>query len=212
MTEVKQKINLYLPRFQPEKLSKEAKGLFLSVFAALFLFMLVVITLLTINIINEASVDEKEKELSILNNYLADAISKIPNTTPDTNLINRIAKEKIAIYRKQKVIDYLYKDTIGEGENFTSLVDQLAQQDIKEVWLSKIEVLNKGDDIQLFGNAKTPSQVSKYIEMLGLQDSYKGRSFQQIKINKSTSNWNEFYISTLSLDELLLIEATEVEQ
>jgi hypothetical protein len=72
--------------------------------------------------------------------------------------------------------------------------------------------LNKGDDIQLFGYAKTPSQVSKYIEMLGDQNSYKGRSFQQIKIKKSIVGGNEFYISTLSLEELLLLESMEVDQ
>jgi Tfp pilus assembly protein PilN len=210
MTEVKQKINLYLPRFQPERLSKEAKELFISVLATLVLLMLVVIAFLAINFFSTAGIADQEKSLSILNADLADAVSKIPNTTPDTNLVNRIAKEKLAVYRKQKVIDYLYKDTISEGENFTNLIDQLAQQDIKEIWLNKIEVLNKGDDIQLFGYAKRPSQVSKYIEMLGLQEAYKGRSFQQIKINNSTNNWNEFYISTLSLDELLLIEAVGV--
>ncbi|HCM05169.1 MAG TPA: hypothetical protein DIC30_04065 [Oceanospirillales bacterium] len=212
MTEVKQKINLYLPRFQPERLSKEARELFLSIFATFGFLSVIVIALLLINYASEVEVTEKEKEGALLNSELEEAISKIPNTTPDANLINRIAKEKLSIAKKQKVIAYLYQDTISEGENFTSLVDQLAQQGVKGVWLNKIEVLNKGDDIQLFGYAKTPSQVSKYIEMLGDQNSYKGRSFQQIKIKKSIVGGNEFYISTLSLEELLLLESMEVDQ
>jgi Tfp pilus assembly protein PilN len=212
MTEVKQYINLYLPRFQPETLSKEAKKLFLSILVILVILITVIVSIIVINSVVGNKISEKNLEGIVLAEELEKAISKIPNVTPDVNLINRISKEKLAIIKKQQVIKYLYQDTIGEGENFTDLVDQLAQQSVNGIWLNRFEVLNKGKDIQLFGYAKEPSQVSLYIEMLGSQNSYKGRNFQQIKIKKSTQGWNDFYISTLSQKELFTIDSIEVEQ
>lgn len=211
MTEIKQKINLYLPRFQPEKLSKETKNLFFAISSAFAILVFIIASLMIINSLVDSEIVNNQQKSEVLNKKLEQAISKIPNVTADSNLVNRIKQQKSVIKKKQQVIAYLYKDTISEGENFTSLVDQLAQQNVQGIWLNKFEILNKGNDVQLFGYAKTPSQVSKYIEMLGAQNAYQGRNFQQIKINKSAQRWNDFYISTLSLKELLSLDAEEVE-
>ena len=132
------------------------------------------------------------------------------NVTADANLIHRIKREKVVIKKKNQVIEYLYKDTISERENFTDLVDQLSQQEVKGIWLERFEILNRGQDIQLFGYAKTPKQVSKYIQMLGSQEAYAGRNFQQIQITKSKRGWNKFYISTLTAEDVLLLENPEM--
>ena len=205
MLDVKQRINLYLPRFKPAQLSAEVKKLFLSV-AIVFGVVTVSITILLLmrSSMDSNLIESKKKEAE-LKDALARAITQIPNVTADANLVNRIAREKIVIRKKNQVIEYLYKDTISERENFTDLVDQLAQQSVKGIWLEKFEVLNRGQDIQLYGYAKAPRQVSKYIEMLGTQEAYAGRNFQQIHINKSEQGWNKFYISTLTAEDLSLI-------
>ena len=209
MLDVKQRINLYLPRFKPAQLSAEVKKLFLSV-AIVFGVVTVSITILLLmrSSMDSNLIESKKKEAE-LKDALARAITQIPNVTADANLVNRIAREKIVIRKKNQVIEYLYKDNISERENFTDLVDQLAQQSVKGIWLEKFEVLNRGQDIQLYGYAKAPRQVSKYIEMLGTQEAYTGRNFQQININKSEQGWNKFYISTLTAEDALLLENPE---
>lgn len=206
MLEVKQRINLYLPRFQPAQLSSETKILFISITSVVGIFLLLMIILLLMKSSAENDVLKSKQHQVELNDALTRAISQIPNVTADSNLINRIAREKNVLNKKQKVITYLYQNTINEGENFTGLVDQLAQQTVKGIWLERFEILNQGQDIQLFGYAKTPKQVSRYMGMLGTQSSYEGRNFQQIQINKSDNGWHEFYISTLTLDAVLSME------
>ena len=209
MLDVKQRINLYLPRFKPAQLSAEVKKLFLSI-AIVFGVVVVSITILLLmrSSMDSNLIESKKKETE-LKDALARAITQIPNVTADANLVHRIAREKIVIRKKNQVIEYLYKDTISERENFTDLVDQLAQQSVKGIWLEKFEILNRGQDIQLYGYAKAPRQVSKYIEMLGTQEAYTGRNFQQIHINKSEQGWNKFYISTLTAEDALLLENPE---
>lgn len=208
MLEVKQRINLYLPRFQPAQLSAEVKKLMQVLLATIGIIVLIVSVLVFAKHSIEQQAVEMEQKKEELAEALKKVLSQIPNAIADANLINRIAREKIVLRKKRQVRDYLYQDRIGKGENFTGLVDQLAKQTVKGIWLSKFEVLNKGEDIQLFGYAKTPKQVSKYIEMLGAQEAYKGRNFQQIEIKESNNRWNEFYISTLTKDDVLEFEKT----
>jgi len=206
MLEVKQKINLYLPRFQPAKLSSEVKVLCASTLVSLLALFSLSAIIFSVNNSIKSEIVEVREEKEDLDKALTRAISKIPNAVADSNLINRIAREKIVLIKKEQVRDYLYQDRIGKGENFTNLVDQLAKQSVQGIWLSKFEILNKGKDIQLFGYVKTPNEISKYIEMLGTQEAYRGRNFQQIKIKKSDRTWSEFYISTLTRDDALDIE------
>lgn len=210
MQQVKQRINLYLPRFQPAQLSRETKKLFIAVFSVLAVFLLVLGVVVLMKSSMAADVIQSKQDQDELNQALARAVSQIPNVTADSNLIHRITREKRVLSKKQKVITYLYQNTINEGENFTGLVDQLAQQTVKNIWLEKFEILNRGQDIQLFGYAKTPKQVSKYMAMLGTQPSYEGRNFQQIIIKKSDKGGSEFYVSTLTLKAITAIENPDV--
>ena len=211
MQKIKQSINLYLPRFQPAQLSAEVKQLFI----ALILAVLASILSIALSAVyasyykEERAISEKSKiQLSA---ELEKVIAQVPDKTPDKNLIERLTKKEHLLIRKQKVIEYLYRDTINEGESFTLLVSELSKQQIEDVWLSKIEVLNKGKDIQLYGYAKYPDTVSSYLEMLSNQPSYQGRGFKRIEINK-LERWSEFYISTLSKieNEELNVETAEV--
>jgi len=209
MLDVKQRIDLYLPRFKPAQLSAEIKKLFLSVVIVFGVMIVSIAILLLMRSSLDSNLLESKRKGVELTDALARAISQIPNVTADANLVHRIAREKIVIRKKKQVIEYLYKDTISERENFTGLVDQLAQQSVKGIWLDKFEVLNRGQDIQLYGYAKAPRQVSKYIEMLGTQEAYAGRNFQQIHIKKSNQGWNEFYISTLTAEDVILLKNPE---
>lgn len=206
MLDVKQRINLYLPRFQPAQLSQETTRLFISIAAVFGVMLMSIILLLAMNSAAENELLIGKQKKVELNDALARAISQIPNVTADANLVHRIEREKIVIKKKNQVIEYLYKDTISEREDFTGLVDQLSLQSIDGIWLESFEVLNRGQDVQLYGYAKTPRQVSKYIEALGAQEAYAGRNFQQINIKKSTRGWNKFYISTLTAEDVLLLE------
>lgn len=210
MQQVKQRINLYLPRFQPAQLSRETKKLFIAVFSVLAVFLLVLGVVVLMKSSMAADVIQSKQDQDELNQALARAVSQIPNVTADSNLIHRITREKRVLSKKKKVITYLYQNTINEGENFTGLVDQLAQQTVKNIWLEKFEILNRGQDVQLFGYAKTPKQVSKYMAMLGTQPSYEGRNFQQIIIKKSDKGGSEFYVSTLTLKAITAIENPDV--
>lgn len=211
MQEVKQSINLYLPRFQPAQLSNEVKLLFKAVLSIVFFSLLLVVISAAYRSYYKEEKLVSEQEKLVLSDSLRSAISQIPDRTPDKNLVDRVNKKTKLLKKKQKVIEYLYRDSISEGESFTDLVGQLSEQKVEGVWLSKIEVLNKGKDIQLYGYAKYPDMVSSYLEMLSNKEAYRGRGFKQIEIDKH-EQWNKFYISTMVKPEETEIDVMRLAQ
>jgi Tfp pilus assembly protein PilN len=154
---------------------------------------------------------EQEKiEQQELNQELVKVIAQLPNAIVDKNLLMQIEREKKLLLKQKRVISFLRQDSINDSSSFTPLVEQLSQQNITGIWLSKFEVANQGQDIQLFGYAKTPSQVSRYLTMLGTQPAYQGRAFKQILVNRGDQAWNKFFLSTLQAetDRSILLQET----
>jgi Tfp pilus assembly protein PilN len=196
MNSVKHSINLYLPRFRPPELST-AMMLLVKVSGLGFILLLITVsTLFLSQLYLSAQVDTAKLEQQALNDELVVVIAQLPNTVIDQNLVLRIEREKKLLEKQTRVISFLRQDSIKDSSSYTPLVEQLSQQSVKGIWLSKFEVINQGNDIQLHGFAKTPDQVSRYLTMLGTQPAYQGRAFKQIDINRGSQAWSEFFLST----------------
>jgi Tfp pilus assembly protein PilN len=196
MLPVKHSINLYLPQFQPPQLSHEILLLIKACLITLFGLVAVAIVLLAFQFYFSGQIAELERERKILDLELATLIAKFPNTSINKNLQASLEREKKLLVKQKRVISFLRQDSISARSSFTPLIEQLSQQDVSGIWLSEIEILDQGKDIQLSGFAKTPEKVSRYITTLGSKDAYRGRAFRQINIVQGDTPWNEFFLST----------------
>lgn len=196
MLQAKQSINLYLPQFRPPQLSP-AIILLIKVSVVGFISLLILVGLLFFGKLYLGSQLQQAKiEQAELNQELVNVIAQLPNMIVDKNLLMKIEREEKLLAKQKRVISFLHQDSISDSSSFTPLVEQLSQQNIKGIWLSKFEVINRGKDIQLFGYAKTPDRVSDYLNMLGTQSAYQGRAFKQIHISRGEQAWNDFFLST----------------
>jgi hypothetical protein len=152
--------------------------------------------LLVFHTYSSGGLAELEKEQQKLSRELKTLISLFPNTSIDKNLQVNLEREKKLLAKQKRVVRFLRQDFIGARSSFTPLVEQLSQQKVSGVWLSKIEILNQGKDIQISGFAKTPEKVSLYITALGSKSVYRGRAFKYINIMQGDDSWNEFFLST----------------
>ncbi|GEM_PF-3516957 len=196
MLQVKHSINLYLPRFRPPQLSAAMQRLIKVCGGALLGLVLITALLFFVKLYLQNQFEFVKQEQARLNEELSVVIAQLPNTVVDKNLQMRITREEKLLAKQRRVITFLRQDSISDSSSFTPLVEQLSQQNVKGIWLSKFEVINQGQDIQLFGFAKTPEQVSRYLSMLGTQPAYQGRAFKQINVVKGEQSWNEFFLST----------------
>jgi MSHA biogenesis protein MshI len=196
MLPIKHSINLYLPRFQPPKLSPE-----ILLFGKVVLITLVGLiglsaAMFIFQTYSSNHVAQLHQEQELLNKQINKLAEQFPKISIDGNLQEKINKEKELIKRKKRAITFLRQDSISGKSSFTALVEQLSQQSVNGIWLSKIEIINQGRDVQLTGFAKTPDKVSHYIMGLGSKDAYKGKSFKQINITKNDTPWSQFFLST----------------
>lgn len=196
MLPVKHSINLYLPRFQPPKLSSEI--ILLGKVALIVLISLIGASavMYAFQAYSSGQVTQLKQEQELLNEKINKLSEQFPRINIDGSLQERIDKEKELLKRKERAITFLRQDSINGKNSFTALVEQLSQQSVNGIWLSKIEILNQGRDVQLTGFAKTPDKVSHYIMGLSSQDAYKGKSFKQINITKNDTPWPLFFLST----------------
>jgi Tfp pilus assembly protein PilN len=212
MSTVKHSINLYLPRFQPPQLSQEILLLIRTCLITFFGLVCISTGLLVFQVYSSGHLAKLEQEQQKLSNELKTLISQFPNTSIDKNLQLNLEREKKLLAKQKRVVGFLRQDSISARSSFTPLVEQLSQQNVSGIWLSKIEILNQGKDIQLSGFAKTPEKVSRYITTLGSKNAYRGRAFKYINVAKGDDSWNEFFLSTKkqSSDDLSIIQLREL--
>lgn len=196
MPQVKHSINLYLPRFRPAQLSPAIQRLITLCLTVLSGLLVLSVGLLLSNEYFANQLELAKQEQTRLSKELNIVVSQLPNAVVDKNLQNQIAREEKRLTRQRRVISFLRQDSISESSSFTSLVEQLAQQNLNGIWLKRFEVINQGKDIQLYGYSKGPEKVSSYLSVLGTQPAYKGRAFKQINIVRGSNSLNEFFLST----------------
>lgn len=196
MPQVKHSINLYLPRFRPAQLSPAIQRLITLCLTVLSGLLVLSVGLLLSNEYFANQLELAKQEQTKLSKELNIVVSQLPNAVVDKNLQNQIAREEKRLARQRRVITFLRQDSISESSSFTSLVEQLAQQNLNGIWLKRFEVINQGQDIQLYGYSKGPEKVSSYLSVLGTQPAYKGRAFKQINIVRGSNSLNEFFLST----------------
>jgi Tfp pilus assembly protein PilN len=196
MLPVKHSINLYLPRFQPPQLSRAVLRLMKFCLITFFGLVAIYAGLLVFHAYSSGHLAELEQEQEKLSRELKTLISQFPNTNINKNLQANLEREKKLLVKQKRVVRFLRQDSISARSSFTPLVEQLSQQNVSGIWLSKIEIFNQGKDIQLSGFAKTPEKVSLYITTLGSKNAYRGRAFKYINIMQGDNPWNEFFLST----------------
>lgn len=201
MLPVKHQINLYLPRFRPPKLPREVIVLMLAGSLTILALFIITLGLWAFNAYTAANIEQLQAEQREHNSELKELLAQLPDMNVDASLEARIAREQKQLNQQRRVISFLRQDLINDSSSFTSLFEQLSHQNVTGIWLSKIEILNKSADIQLYGYAQTPNKVSRYISALGEKSAYIGRSFKQINVTQGQQSWNEFFLSTKKQQE-----------
>lgn len=196
MQPIKHQINLYLPRFRPPKLSQDVLK-FIKVCSISWLILIVLaLVLYVVQSYLETEILDLNKEQAYQANILSELNAQAPSMSVDKNLEQSIEREKQLLANQKRAISFLRQDTISKKNSFTPLVAQLSQQAIEGIWLSKIEIMNQGSDIQLYGFAQNPNQISRYIAALGEKNAYRGRTFKQINVLQGELRWKQFFLST----------------
>ncbi len=107
-----------------------------------------------------------------------------PKREPSILLQEKIKKIEQELQGQRKALDYFSKQEQGTNRVILASLEGLARNPLPGVWLRKIRLLHRGQDVQLAGSALKAEQIPEYLHLLGEKNIFGGRVFARLKLNR----------------------------
>jgi hypothetical protein len=107
-----------------------------------------------------------------------------PRKTPDPELDGRIAALTEEVGRASKLADALGAGAFGNATGMSGYLVGLARQRIEGLWLTRIDIREGGNAINLSGRGASAEQVPQYLQRLSGEPAFKGRIFGGLALRK----------------------------
>ncbi len=107
-----------------------------------------------------------------------------PKREPSILLQEKIKKIEQELQGQRKALDYFSKQEQGTNRVILASLEGLAKNPLPGVWLRRIRLLHRGQDVQLAGSALKAEQIPEYLHLLGEKNIFGGRVFARLKLNR----------------------------
>lgn len=110
--------------------------------------------------------------------------ARSPRRTPDPSLEGRIASLTDEITRAGKLANALGAGEFGNAAGMSGYLTGLARQRIEGLWLTRIDIREGGEAIDLAGRSTRAEQVPEYLQRLSTEPAFRGRSFGGLALRR----------------------------
>ncbi|MCH8499978.1 MAG: hypothetical protein LAT63_16000 [Marinobacter sp.] len=87
------------------------------------------------------------------------------------------------IQQKQQLLDRI-QALVADDSGFSEPLAALARQSIPQVWLTRVELLPLTQELRLEGQTRQPEWLPVYLERLGSEAAFRGRTFSQFALTR----------------------------
>lgn len=179
-----QTVNLYVQELRPHKERLQAGG-------ALALLGLAVAMVLVIGGLLRFQNGEARDRLSALqqqNEKLEQTVAELSATVesrqPDPAVMEALERINHTISRRQRLLARVESLVLQGGEGFSSSMAALARRIPEGVWLTGIRLEASEGTVGFEGQARTADLVPVYLERLGQEPVFAGRTFGEFRLNR----------------------------
>lgn len=198
---MRQQINLYQAVLidTPEPLRLRQVGLIL----ALFLALLAVLTLFSFWQMRDVSqqlvsLAEQQREKAEL---VATLERQYPERQKSVLLDTEIARSRDLLAGQKKLLGYFSVREEGNNDRILEILDGLARNRQKGLWLQRIRLTANGRNIALAGSALRPEQVPLYLQSLGEKGVLHGQVFSRLQLSRLQERPGQVAFSLESVEE-----------
>ena len=193
---MKQDINLYQPRFRPQRLWLSARQLLVLLLGLSLLLALSGYWLRERLAAAELHAAELQQRKQALQQDLAALQKKLDALLADDQWATRENRLRRQIRNYHRVIDYVAERQFGGGAGFSPALLALAGVRSEAVWLEQIRLADR--DLYLQGAALEAAAVPRYFDQLRRSQAFPERSFEDFEILRSPQyDWKlEFKATT----------------
>lgn len=116
---------------------------------------------------------------------VAELARKYPEVQPDALLKKKITRLEEALRQRRRALDYVSdQDAAGNVEILASL-EKLARHPYEGLWLRRLHMLHRGEDVELMGSTLRPEQVPDYLHFLGEKNIFGGKVFARLQVKRT---------------------------
>lgn len=200
MPELKQRVNFYRDEFKKPEIKLPAQQM-LQVFALVLAGFLVVgsYQVWELNSL-KAKIAEQEKRRNQLNEQYERLAANFVEPTEDPGLLAQLKKLNQNAQQKQKLRDFLLTESDKSLFSFASVLDGLAENSVRSIWLTQISITTAGSRYELKGITRQADAIPEYIEALKQAEALQGTSFSIFNIERDNESEDLLHF-TLSSEE-----------
>jgi len=195
--QVKQRVDFYLEEFQPPRIPADLERMLIGAAVHGILFAVVLVGL----VINWYYQGARLADMTAAQSRVEQQVANIERERPPLHLNEELVRERDKARRdlesSQKILRFLTQQDIKSSVSFTSMVEQLGEQDIRGVWLKRFSFFNEGRDINIEGYTDDPAKVSRYVSALLNRSGYENQAFRFVDVHKTEDKpWLTFRLDT----------------
>jgi hypothetical protein len=181
---MRQQIDLYQDILidRPEPLQRRQTG---------YIILIAVIGLILVSgfsyrqtVIAKAERNELLALVQIDNQRVTDLERQYPEIKMNVLLKEKIVRLEQEIRGQHQAVNYFSDQDVESNTDILATLDSLAKTPFKGVWLKRIRLLKRGEEVLLAGSALTAEQVPDYLAELGSQHVFGGRLFSRLQLNR----------------------------
>lgn len=115
---------------------------------------------------------------------LSNLETQYPEIRKNVLLEGKIAHLKQEIKGQRQALNYFSDQDVESNADILATLEGLAKTPYAGVWLSRIRLLERGEEALLAGSATSADQIPDYLALLGSEHVFGGRVFSRLKLNR----------------------------
>jgi Tfp pilus assembly protein PilN len=194
---VPQLINLYTEELRPSKEKLQAGT------AAALAGLALVITAVAAGVVRyqheqlSEQVTSREQQIESLQQSVDQLTRQAESRQPDPQVEAALARVNETLVRRQRLLTQVESLMSTETAGFAAPLEALAQQVPDGLWLTDIRLNAQNGNVGLSGRAQAGRLVPAYLEALGNEPAFQGKTFGAFRLQRSEQgNWIDFRVAT----------------
>ncbi|MEK9712941.1 MAG: PilN domain-containing protein [Thalassolituus sp.] len=195
--DIKQQINFYLEEFQPPKIPQDLRLILIGAGLHAVLIVLVIAGL-AINFVWQGHrLKNVTQQHVIVEQQVANIERERPPLQRDQSLVDERSRLREELESSQRILRYLTQQELESSHSFTTMVQQLGEQNVSGVWLKRFSFDDEGNDISLEGYTDDPAKISRYVTSLLARDGYRDHAFRSVDVQRDEDGrWLQFRLDS----------------
>lgn len=200
-----QNVNLYVAELRPRRVILPARQLLLAWLLVLLAIMALQALLQWRAAQAEAALRQAQQGFQSTQRALESVEARLAQYAPDEGLraeIQRLSRHLQATRALQGALRP--DDGRATAQTFVGLLEGLSRQRLDGLWLTGINLLDEGREVQLRGRMIQPELLPIYLQRLQSEPAFSGRSFNVMNLQASDAPESrdlEFFIGTHEIIE-----------